>query len=110
VSRVYPKIIVSTCAIALGLCFLAPSFLRLAHMLHEHSDSICQLEGSVHIHKTKVACEFQKIKLTANYYQPLKSVAIFNNAVVKARPFPFLQHVKPSFESYFSLRAPPYIS
>lgn len=94
----------------LGLCFLLPSIVRLADIRHEHSDQACQLQGTVHMHKAKVVCDLEKLKLSTYYYQPIKTFSIFNNAIVKERPFPFDRHIKASFEPYFSLRAPPFFS
>lgn len=95
---------------ALGLCFLAPSLLRLADVFHQHDEKICQMEGKVHFHKTKVVCDFQKIKLTSNYYPPMETIGIYTNTIVREKLFSFGHSFKPTFELHYALRAPPFFS
>lgn len=93
------------------IAFMAlPNIMKLAHAVHGHKNQKCVENIAVHIHEAEFDCEFQKFKLTQQFYPPIVNFEVYSpigQFSVNSNYYSFLS----SFQKlHVSLRGPPNIS
>ncbi|QLG47091.1 hypothetical protein [Costertonia aggregata] len=103
----FKKIIATFVALLLVASIVMPSVLKLTHALHEHAVSKCVDIDKLHIHESELDCDFQKFKLTTQFYFAFKSYDTFVAIVstkINSTHYDFLSDNQ---KLHFALRAPP---
>jgi hypothetical protein len=91
----------------LVLCILAPIAVKLSHAIYEHESLECSEPAAIHVHEIELDCDFQKFKLSTQYYSvPTK----FENKIVaveRVKNFNFYTFLSKYQKLHFALRGPP---
>lgn len=91
----------------LVLSILAPTVVKISHAIYEHESVACTELGEIHVHEMEFDCDFQKFKLTTQFYSlPTKfeNKIDFVELVKSADFYTFLSKYQ---KLHFALRGPP---
>ncbi|MEP3836082.1 MAG: hypothetical protein ABJM36_00445 [Algibacter sp.] len=95
--------------VVLVVTLLIPAGVKLAHVFEHHNHKVCLGDGSTHIHKVDLDCEFQKFSIT-HHFQLSEEFIEFFQTLSPARnyslTYQFLNNHRPLS---FSLRGPPFL-
>ena len=100
----------SMASMILVLCMLMPAFLNLAHAIHGHNGQTCASDIALHLHETEFDCEFQKYKLTKQFYTDLQNFDLFVLAVIRENTSVSYSFLSSYQQLHFSLRGPPSVT
>lgn len=100
----------SLAAVLLIICMALPSIMKLAHAIHGHNHQKCTENIALHLHEAGFDCEFQKFKLTQQFYAPLQEFRIFQNTSINERNYNYYFFLSSYQKLHFSLRGPPSVS
>ena len=84
-----------------------PSVMKLSHAIHEHQNQKCSKDIAVHFHNAEFDCEFQKFKLSKQFYTDLDHFDFFIPTEIRedvSASYTFLSTYQ---QLHFSLRGPP---
>ena len=107
---VWHTILFPLTALLLVLCIEAPILLKLSHAIYEHQTPECDKESNLHFHKAELVCDFQKFKISTQYF--LDSVA-FNrllNLIAREKSDAHYFFLNQYQKLHFVLRGPPSIT
>lgn len=104
------KLLFPLCAIILIAGIFTPYAIKIVHGIYEHKEFKCASHGELHIHEVEFDCDFQKYKLTTQFY-PVFYEDI-DSPKLEARKlddnhYAFLSKYQ---QLHFNLRGPPSIS
>ncbi len=101
------QLISSITTLLLVLCILAPTALKLSHAIYEHESLQCAEPGAVHVHEIELDCDFQKFKLSTQYYSVpvnFENQAVTVELIKNSDFYTFLNNYQ---KLPFALRGPP---
>lgn len=84
--------------------------MKLSHALSEHQGLDCQTIGKVHIHKVELDCDFQKFKLSPQFYPTLSTVSQIVTITIKKKNTDLYSFLSKFQILHFDLRGPPTVS
>ncbi|WP_430966372.1 hypothetical protein [Spongiimicrobium sp. 2-473A-2-J] len=97
-------------SMVLVISIALPSMVKLSHAIHDHLQQECTKRGAVHIHEVELDCDFQKYKLSSQFYPALYAFTVFpvpNYDTTNFSAYFFLSDYQ---ALHFSLRGPPSLS
>lgn len=100
----------SLAAFMIIACMALPSIMKLSHAIHEHQSQSCSADISLHFHEAEFDCEFQKFKLSQQFYPPIQQYEIYSPTFwigINSDSYSFLSTYQ---KLHFSLRGPPNVS
>lgn len=105
--EIYTGVLSSIISLLLIAAILTPSFVKLSHALYEHQETECQEIGSVHVHDVEFECDFQKFKLSSQYYPNFVNNLSIDISIIKEKDFNFYSFLSKYQKLHFTLRGPP---
>jgi hypothetical protein len=104
------KLIFPLCSLLLVVSIFAPYAIKISHGIYEHKEFNCISHGELHIHEVEFDCDFQKFKLTTQFYPVfIDDLSVFSIALQGQDDERYIFLTK--FQQFhFSLRGPPNIS
>ena len=104
------KLLFPLCAVLLVASILSPYAIKIVHGLYEHQETKCISYGELHIHEVELDCDFQKFKLTTQFYPVFfDDLNVFRSTSQEQddKHYNFLTKFQ---QFHFNLRGPPGIS
>lgn len=101
------QLISSITTLLLVLCILAPTAVKLSHAIYEHESLQCTEPGAIHVHEIELDCDFQKFKLSTQYYSILVNFETKILPVELIKNSDFYSFLNNYQKLPFALRGPP---
>ncbi len=100
----------SSICLLLVVCILAPSLAKLSHALFEHQHSECKNAKTLHVHEAELDCDFQKFKLSPQFYPSFWTAMEKIPVIFPQNNYPPYSFLSKFQKHHFVLRGPPYVA
>jgi len=87
-----------------------PSAVKLSHAIHDHMEQHCNENIPLHFHEAEFDCDFQKFKLSTQFYTGFQEFDIYKTLPAKETHYDLYTFISKCQKFHFSLRGPPAIS
>lgn len=108
--RCFASTFIAALCLLLVACILAPTLTKLSHALFEHHHPECEAANALHIHEAELDCDFQKFKLSPQFYPSFWTVTEKLPMVFPQNNYPPYSFLSKFQNHHFVLRGPPYVA
>jgi len=91
-------------------CMALPSIMKLSHAIHEHQSQSCSEDITLHFHEAEFDCEFQKFKLSQQFYPAIQKFEFYSPISLYDLNSNYYSFLSTYQKLHISLRGPPNVS